>query len=68
MHEGTVKWFNADGGYGYITYGGGPDVYVTFDALGGQTARHLEPGQRVAFEVEPARNGHPPRARNVKPL
>ena len=49
--EGTVKWFNAEKGYGFITPDGGPDVFVHFSAIQGGGYRSLEEGQRVAFEI-----------------
>jgi len=48
---GTVKWFNAEKGYGFITREGGPDVFVHFSAIEGTGYRSLEEGQRVEFEV-----------------
>jgi CspA family cold shock protein len=48
---GTVKWFNAEKGYGFITREGGPDVFVHFSAIEGSGYRSLEEGQRVEFEV-----------------
>ena len=51
MAVGTVKWFNAEKGYGFITREGGPDVFVHFSAIEGTGYRSLEEGQRVEFEV-----------------
>jgi len=48
---GTVKWFNAEKGYGFISREGAPDVFVHFSAIEGSGYRSLEEGQRVEFEV-----------------
>ena len=49
--RGTVKWFNADKGYGYIALDNGPDVFVHYTALQMDGYRALEVGQRVELEV-----------------
>jgi CspA family cold shock protein len=49
--QGTVKWFNADKGYGFIAVDGGQDVFVHFSAIVGGGYRSLEEGQRVEFEI-----------------
>ena len=51
MAQGTVKWFNADKGYGFIAVDGGRDVFVHFSAIQMDGYRSLEEGQRVEFEV-----------------
>jgi cold shock protein len=51
MAQGTVKWFNADKGYGFIAVDGGKDVFVHFSAIQSDGYRSLEEGQRVEFEV-----------------
>jgi CspA family cold shock protein len=51
MAQGTVKWFNADKGYGFIAQDGGGDVFVHFSEIQGAGFRSLEEGQRVKFEV-----------------
>jgi CspA family cold shock protein len=51
MAQGTVKWFNADKGYGSIAIDGGQDVFVHFSAIVGVGDRSLEEGQRVEFEI-----------------
>ena len=53
MAQGTVKWFNADKGYGFIAQdaGGLPDVFVHFSEIQGEGFRNLEEGQRVEFEI-----------------
>ena len=51
MATGTVKWFNAEKGYGFISREGGPDVFVHYSAIQGSGYRSLEEGQAVEFEV-----------------
>ena len=52
MAVGTVKWFNASKGYGFITpEDGGDDVFVHFSAIEGRGYRELAEGQRVEFET-----------------
>jgi cold shock protein len=61
---GTVKWFNGDKGYGFISREGGPDVFVHYSAIqsdGGY--RNLQEGQKVEFTVEKGPKG--PQATNV---
>jgi CspA family cold shock protein len=55
--QGTVKWFNAEKGYGFLAREGEPDVFVHFSAIQGDGYRALEEGQRVEFEVLPGRKG-----------
>ncbi len=51
---GTVKWFNAEKGYGFISNDeGGDDVFVHFSAIQGTGYRSLNEGQKVTYEVEP---------------
>ncbi len=67
MPEGTVKWFNADKGYGFIAQeGGGEDLFVHFSAIQMQGYKTLEDGQRVSFEVTQGQKG--PQASNVQPV
>ncbi|MGV9268525.1 cold-shock protein [Kitasatospora sp. NPDC003701] len=47
--SGTVKWFNAEKGYGFITPESGPDLFVHFRAIQGEGFKSLEEGQRVTF-------------------
>jgi CspA family cold shock protein len=54
---GTVKWFNASKGYGFIEREGGPDVFVHFSAIQGDGYRSLEEGQRVEFTIEKGPKG-----------
>jgi CspA family cold shock protein len=50
--QGTVKWFNAEKGFGFIAQdGGGPDVFVHVSAIQADGYRSLDEGQRVEFEV-----------------
>lgn len=52
--SGTVKWFNAEKGYGFISNDdGGGDVFVHFSAIQGTGYRTLNEGQKVTYEVEP---------------
>ena len=58
MAQGTVKWFNAEKGFGFITVdGGGADVFVHFSNIEGNGYRSLEEGQTVEFEVGQGRKG-----------
>ena len=52
MEQGTVKWFNAEKGYGFITREDGSDVFVHFSAIQGEGYKSLEEGQHVTFDVE----------------
>ena len=51
MPTGTVKWFNAEKGYGFIGREDGDDVFVHFSAIQGSGYRSLDEGQAVEFEV-----------------
>jgi CspA family cold shock protein len=64
--QGTVKWFNGDKGYGFISRDGGDDVFVHFSAIKGDGFRNLTEGQKVEFAVEKGPKGL--QATNVMPL
>jgi CspA family cold shock protein len=66
MAQGTVKWFNADKGYGFIAVDGGRDVFVHFSAIQSDGYRTLEEGQRVEFEITQSDRG--PQADAVRTL
>jgi CspA family cold shock protein len=51
MPQGTVKWFNGQKGYGFITKDDGQDVFVHYSAIQGEGFRTLDEGQRVQFEI-----------------
>jgi CspA family cold shock protein len=52
MASGTVKWFNAEKGFGFIRQdGGGPDVFAHYSSIAGSGYRELQEGQQVAFDV-----------------
>jgi cold shock protein len=57
MAQGTVKWFNAEKGYGFIAEDGGPDVFVHYSAIDAQGYKSLEEGDRVEFEVSQGQKG-----------
>ena len=63
MQKGTVKWFNAEKGFGFIEVEGGDDVFVHFSAIQGDGFKSLEEGQSVEFEVVQGDRG--PQAANV---
>jgi CspA family cold shock protein len=60
---GTVKWFSADKGYGFISREGGSDLFVHYSAINGSGYRTLEEGQAVEFEVTKGPKGD--QAQNV---
>ena len=66
MNKGTVMWFNAEKGYGFITGEDGKDVFVHFSAIQGEGFKSLEEGQAVEFEVQQGARG--PQAANVVKL
>jgi CspA family cold shock protein len=64
--QGTVKWFNAEKGFGFITQPSGPDVFVHHSAIDMEGYRQLDEGQKVEFEVTQGPKGL--QAANVRPL
>ena len=63
MQQGTVKWFNAKKGYGFISDAEGNDVFVHFSALNMDGFKELKDGEKVEFEVTEGAKG--PQAANV---
>lgn len=57
MATGTVKWFNAEKGYGFISQAEGADVFVHYSAIQMNGYRSLEEGQQVEFEVQEGPKG-----------
>ncbi len=70
MNKGTVKWFNAEKGYGFITNDdGGDDVFVHFSAIVSDGYKSLSEGQKVTFDIErDSRDPNRFRAANVAPV
>jgi CspA family cold shock protein len=66
MTNGTVKWFNADKGFGFIAREGGPDVFVHYSDIDGSGFRSLDDNQRVEFEVNQGPKG--PQATHVRAI
>ncbi|GAA0319942.1 MULTISPECIES: cold-shock protein [Streptomyces] len=67
MATGTVKWFNAEKGFGFIQQdGGGPDVFVHFSAIQAQGYKSLDENAQVEYEVTQGTKG--PQAEMVRPL
>lgn len=67
MAQGTVKWFNAEKGFGFISVdGGGPDVFVHFSAILTDGYKSLDEGQSVQFEIVQGQTG--PQAEKVMPV
>ncbi|HER9923765.1 TPA: cold-shock protein [Streptococcus pyogenes] len=66
MAQGTVKWFNAEKGFGFISTENGQDVFAHFSAIQTNGFKTLEEGQKVAFDVEEGRRG--PQAVNITKL
>ncbi|HEX6194302.1 MAG TPA: cold-shock protein [Jiangellaceae bacterium] len=64
MAQGTVKWFNAEKGYGFIAVDGGSDLFVHYTGIDMEGYRSLEDGQRVEFEVGQGPKG--PQAEQVR--
>jgi CspA family cold shock protein len=67
MAVGTVKWFNAEKGFGFITPDdGGADVFAHFSAIASSGYRTLDENQRVEFEIAQGQKG--PQAANIRPV
>jgi CspA family cold shock protein len=67
MATGTVKWFNAEKGFGFIEQdGGGPDVFAHYSAIATSGYRELREGQAVSFDVNQGPKG--PQAANIMPI
>ncbi|WP_199434673.1 cold-shock protein [Qaidamihabitans albus] len=66
MTQGTVKWFNAEKGFGFIAREDGPDVFVHYSEIDGSGFRSLEEDQRVEFELTQGHKG--PQASGVRAL
>lgn len=66
MIKGTVKWFNATKGYGFISSEEGEDVFVHYSAISGDGFKTLEEGEAVEFEIVEGQKG--PQATNVSKL
>ena len=66
MATGTVKWFNAEKGYGFISQADGADVFVHFSAIQSSGYRSLDAGQNVEFDVTNGPKGL--QAANVRPV
>lgn len=63
MMNGTVKWFNAEKGFGFITVEGGNDVFAHFSQINSNGFKTLEEGQKVTFSVTQGPKG--PQAENI---
>lgn len=64
--QGTVKFFNADKGYGFIKPdAGGPDIFVHVTALQSAGLNSLKEGQKIAYDIEPDKKGKGPKAINL---
>jgi len=66
MTNGTVKWFNNEKGFGFISVEGGDDVFAHFSAIQTDGFKSLEEGQEVSFEIVEGNRG--PQASNVVKL
>ena len=66
MATGTVKWFNAEKGFGFIDREDGDDVFVHYSAIQASGYRTLEEGQHVEFDIGPGKKGE--EAQNVRPI
>lgn len=63
MAQGTVKWFNAEKGFGFIAQENGPDVFAHFSEIQTNGFKSLDEGQKVTFDVTEGQHG--PQASNI---
>lgn len=69
MNQGTVKWFNAEKGFGFITGEDGKDVFAHFSQIQKEGFKTLEEGQRVSFDIQKdAKDANKVSAINIKSL
>ncbi|WP_426347925.1 cold-shock protein [Alloiococcus sp. CFN-8] len=66
MNQGTVKWFNAEKGFGFIEVEGGKDIFVHYSAISGEGFKSLQEGQKVQFDIVEGQRGE--QAANVVAL
>ena len=67
MAQGTVKWFNAEKGFGFIApEDGSPDVFAHYSAIQSNGCRSLDENQKVEFDITQGRKG--PQAENIRPI
>lgn len=66
MEQGTVKWFNAEKGFGFITQENGSDVFAHFSEIQSDGYKSLDEGQKVEFDVTDGQRG--PQASNITKL
>ncbi len=66
MAEGTVKWFNPDKGYGFVSREDGEDLFVHFSEIQDEGFKTLDEGQAVSFEVTTGNNGKEQASKVVK--
>lgn len=57
MAQGTVKWFNAENGFGFISQENGPDVFAHFSAIQSDGFKSLNEGEKVTFDIEEGQRG-----------
>lgn len=66
MAQGTVKWFNAEKGFGFISQENGPDLFAHFSAIQSNGFKTLDEGEKVTFDIEEGQRG--PQAVNIEKL
>ena len=57
MAQGTVKWFNAEKGFGFISQENGPDVFAHFSVIQSDGFKSLNEGEKVTFDIEEGQRG-----------